>query len=183
MTAPVVDDPVAYCLAEQLRECLCTELDAVSAPVNCCCHLPGQVVVWDSCDPGQAWVRVVRVYMAGGRFPAAATPTDLGACGGQGGWAVTLELGVLRCMPQPDERGNLPSCEDYSAVARLVDADAHAMRRAVLCCDWRGTCLQGDGQMAVGEWLPLGPQGTCVGGTMTVTVEVRACICDPTPPQ
>lgn len=180
MTAPVVDDPIAWCVATELKRCFCEQLAEVSAPVVCCCLMPGAQVAWDSCDPGQAWVRVASIYQVGHTFPQPARPEDLGPCGGIGGWAVTLELGAVRCLPQPDLNGVLPTCEDYSEAARLVLADAHAMRRAVLCCDWRDACDLGEAGMVVGNWMPTGPQGACAGGVMSVTVEVHACICDPT---
>lgn len=177
MTEPVVDDPIGWCVATALQECFCAQLAEVSAAVACCCLAPGQQVVWDTCDPGQAWVRVASIYQLGHNFPAPARPADLTACGGEGGWAVTLELGTIRCMPQPDLDGNLPSCEDVSAVSRLVLADANAMRRAMLCCDWLTPCGMPDAQRVYGAWTPVGPQGACVGGVMSVTVEVSACIC------
>lgn len=177
MTEPVVDDPIGWCVANALQECFCAALVEVSAPVMCCCLAPGQQVIWDSCDPGMAWVRVANIYQVGHNFPQAANPRDLGVCGGDGGWAVTLELGTLRCIPQPDLNGVLPSCEEVSAVTRLVLADGHAMRRAMLCCDWLQPCNLSESQRVYGPWTPVGPQGACVGATMTVTVEVSACIC------
>lgn len=176
---PVVDDPVAWCVADRLAACLCAQLVETSAPVACCCLMPGSQVAWDDCERGQAWVRVARVYRLGGTFPAAATASDDGNCGGLGGWAAVLELGVLRCMPQPDEGGALPSCDANRDVARLVLADAQAMRRAVRCCDWRAGCVPPDARMLLGDWLPAGPEGGCVGGTTLVTVEVSACVCEP----
>lgn len=184
MTAPeypIVDDPLAWCVSEALRECLCTEIEATSAPVGCCCLMPGADVTADSCETGQAWVRLAQLYQLGPQFPAPATGLEPGPCGAGYGWAGVFELGVLRCMPLPDERGNLPSCDEYSAVARLVQADAHAMRRAVLCCDWRTACSAPDNRILVGTWSPLGPDGNCVGGVLTVTMELFGCICDPEP--
>lgn len=179
---PLVDDPVSACLIDSLAACLCAQLEAVSKPVACCCALPGQQVAWDDCDPGQAWVRVANMYMVGPKFPAPATAEDLGVCGGMGGWAVTVELGVLRCMPGIGEDDELPECEEYTATNRIVLADAHAMRRAILCCDWRSGCgMPSDARVVVGAWTPAGPAGTCVGGTMTAVFEVSACVCDPAP--
>jgi len=177
VTAPVLDDPLAWCVASALKACFCAQLAEVSAPAGCCCLMPGQSVAWDSCDPGQAWVRVARVYQLGANFPQAAGLGDMGPCGGMGGWAVVLELGAVRCLPGVDEHGNLPTCGQYDDVARLVYADAHAMRRAVMCCDWRSGCNLDDAQMIVGDWLPTGPQGNCTGGVLQVTVEVHGCIC------
>lgn len=34
MTAPVVDDPLTWCVADALRQCLCDTLPEVSAPAG-----------------------------------------------------------------------------------------------------------------------------------------------------
>lgn len=183
---PLVDDPVSWALARELSTCFCDQLEQVSAPVGCCCLWPGQEVAWDSCDPGQAWVRVVQVYPLSNRFPVQDTGLDIGPCGSVGGWATVLELGALRCMPQP-VGSDLPSCDAYSETARLVLADAHAMRRAVACCDWITNAAPpgvdaSDWQTLFGAWQPVGPAGGCTGGVMTVTVQSFACICPPDQP-
>lgn len=180
MTEPIVDDPIAWCLADALAACFCAELAATSAPVGCCCVYPGEQVAVDSCKPGMAWVRIARQYPVGDRFPVAASAPD--PCGGANGWAVVLELAALRCMPGVSAQGKPPPCGAVTPVARLVAADAQAMRRAVLCCDWRVTC-GGDPDVAVvvGAWEPLGPQGLCVGGAMSVTVQSNGCVCGPRP--
>lgn len=180
---PIMDDPIAYPLAKALSDCFCAELAVTSAPVGCCCLYPGQEIAWDSCDPGMAWVRVAQVYPVGSRFPVQDTGLEVGPCGTTGGWAVVLELGALRCMPQPGNDGSLPPCGAVSDTARLVLADAHAMRRAVECCDWR-SAAGGDpaAELVFGAWQPLGPQGACTGGMMQITVQTFGCICDPAPP-
>lgn len=179
MPLPVVDDPIAYRLAQELSTCFCNELAAVSAPVGCCCLWPGLEVAWDSCTPGQAWVRVAQVYPVGTRFPTPDTGLDVGVCGALGGWAVVLELGALRCMPQPGDNGDLPSCTDYDDTERMVLADAHAMRRAVRCCDWRANAgADPEAQVLFGSWQPVGPAGACTGGLMQITVQAYGCLCD-----
>jgi hypothetical protein len=185
VVVPVMDDPIAWCLADGLRACFCDQLAQVSAPVGCCCLWPGQEVAWDDCTPGQAWVRVVQVYPLSNRFPIPDDGLGVGPCGSSGGWAVVLELGAIRCMPQPQSNGTLPRCQEYSDTARLVLADAHAMRRAVQCCDWRSTCTPNadlEEGLLFGAWQPVGPQGGCTGGVMSVTVQAYGCICPPGEP-
>lgn len=177
VSGPVLDDPVAWHLAEALTDCLCTILEA-EAPVQCCCTQFGEAVAWDSCNcrngrDGQAWVRVASMFPTA-TFPQPYTGNP-GPCGGNyDGWAVQLELGVLRCAPSPDSRGRLPSCEQNTAAARRALADAHIMRRAVMCCDWYGR----DAKLIVGAWQPVGPDGGCHGGVLPVTVQSFACVCD-----
>lgn len=174
--ALVHDDPIAWPLAEALSDCLCILLEE-EAPVRCCCVMFGADVAWDDCScdgrrGGMAWVRIANVYPTA-TFPSPYTGQP-GPCGGAyDGWAVTLELGILRCAPTIDERGRLPRCDQNWSAARRAAADAHLMRRAVMCCSWAG-----DRRYIVGSWEPLGPEGGCHGGVMTVTVNSRACVCD-----
>src|SRR5690606_35524537 len=171
-------DTIGFPLAERLAECLCGLLSERD-PVACCCVEPGAEVAWDDCTGGQAWVRIVQEYPLGDRFPH--PQNSASPCGGVGGWAVVLELGVLRCMPLPDGQGSLPSCQAEQDTAERIADDKHTMREAVFCCDWRDTPRDAfaspeDG-LIVGPWTPVGPEGGCVGGTMTVTVHATGCIC------
>ena len=170
------DDRLTWLLAQGLRTCLCAEL--ADAPVACCCLLPGAQAALDDCGRGQAWVRVQSIY-ATDVFPNPAGGAA-SACGGNYGWAVVFELGIARCAPVPDAQGNLPACDTYSDVTRRILADAAAMRQAVLCCDWH-TASGNTGKVITGPWQPFGPEGACVGGVMTVTVQVEDCVCDPPP--
>lgn len=171
-------DEIGFPLAARLAECLCGLL-AERDPVACCCVQPGSEVAWDDCTGGQAWVRIVNEYHVGDRFP---NPQNTASpCGGVGGWAVVLELGVLRCMPQPDSMANLPSCSAVQDVAYRIAADKQTMREAIYCCDWReparNTWQEDGAGLVVGGWNPVGPEGGCVGGVMTVTVHATGCIC------
>lgn len=177
-SVPVIDNNLTWCVSTALRDCLCAQLADVSAPAACCCLMPGETVVWDDCSNGQAWVRLAALYQTD-QFPTATNGTR--ACGGMEGWAATFELGVIRCMPSPDETGALPTCEEYAETDRLVQADALAMLRTVMCCDWRTGCNLTGRRAVTGGWTPMGPEGGCVGGRLMVTVELSGCVCDPAP--
>lgn len=159
-------DTVALPLAEQLLECLCEQLTLTSAgPVCRCCITTGRPVV-DCCDctvgEGQAWVRVVRVYPSGNRFPVQAV--DVQRCPVTG-LAVELEIGAVRCSRMLTDDGSPPTCEQQLADAEHVLDDAAAMRRALSCC------FTGDKILVINQWQSYGPEGGCVGGHMTVTVQ------------
>lgn len=176
LTEPAIDDPVAWPLAEALAQCLCRLLED-EAPVRCCCVLPGAEVAWDDCTcdgrrDGMAWVRIVQDYQTA-EFPRPYNG-HTGPCGGAyDGWAIILELGVLRCAPTVNERGRLPRCDQQHAAARRAQADKHIMRRAVACCGWAG-----ERDVIENGWQALGPEGGCHGGILTVTVNQQACICN-----
>lgn len=161
-------DTIATPLLEQLLECLCEQLALTTAgPVCACCITTGQAVL-DCCacatsgTNGQAWVRVVRIYPSAPRFPA--QMVDVQRCPVTG-LAVELELGAVRCSQQVTEDGSTPSCEAQLADAEVVLDDAAAMRRALGCCFADGKVL------VINQWQSFGPEGGCVGGFMTVTVQ------------
>ncbi|QYN17610.1 hypothetical protein [Amycolatopsis sp. DSM 110486] len=177
-----VADPIAWPIVNGLAECLCEILDK-EAPVKCCCVQYGSEVSLDDCSregdrEGMAWARLVSVYPT--RVFPQADATRIGNCGGENGWAVMVELGVVRCAPSIDERGNLPKCWDITNAAEKAANDAHAMRRAIMCCGWgqNNDPLGDDPEYVIGAWHPLGGEGGCQGGTMTVTVHAWGCVCN-----
>lgn len=127
---------------------------------DCTCGVSGQ---------GQAWVRWV-----------ATTPARLG--GGTGGGAnaagcaggtfdVTLEVGVYRCWPEPDEAGPLDeSEEEHAALGMLVDAAA--IRRGLACCPY----LEERSWQMVKE-SPVAHSGGCTGVSAQLTVTGSDCEC------
>lgn len=172
-------DLIAYPLAAELLECLCTALEgSLSGPPCRCCIYPGAAVPADSCcecdgGQGQAWVRVARIYpIIVGRFPNQMfEPTR---CDTHRAWAVELELGVYRCLATLDDDGNPPTCEQLEHDAQMIADDAAAMRVAARCC-FAGR----DRDMVMGAWAPIGPSGGCGGGSMTLTVQAWDCECPP----
>lgn len=176
--AAAVADPIAWPLAERLAACLC-DLLAAEAPVACCCVQPGRSVPWDDCTGGQAWVRIASQF-ATDTFPIPASRPP-GPCGGLGGWAVVLELAVIRCMPTVSDAGVPPSCAAVNATARQVADDKHRMLRAIECCDWRrDPALPPTADVPaviIGAWTPVA-EGDCTGGVWSVTVSSEACVCN-----
>lgn len=166
---PVNVDTAAMPLAERLLGCLCPQLELTTGgPVCACCVTTGPPVL-DCCacaqsgTGGYAWVRVVRIYPSGARFPALLNTLERCPITSL---AVELELGVVRCSHQVTDDGSPAGCDAMLADAEMVLDDAAAMRRALNCCF--GTGL-GD-PLVLGQWQSYGPDGGCVGGSMTLVV-------------
>lgn len=138
-----------------LADCVCTELAATGGGETCWCGLyPGALVSWDYCGEcsgdrcGMGYVRLAEV------FPYTVFPQqelDL-RCTRPLAW--TVEVGALRCLPQPSD-GSPLNPVTMAEIAVVQTLDASALYRAVKCC---GT------EAAVEVYQPLGPQGGCVGG-------------------
>ena len=163
--------------AQLLLECLRTALLARPAPPpeNKIMLRAGQEVTpllgknTDECCTGLAWVRVAGVE-ANRRF---AEFERVGTCFTHTRIAL-LELGVVRCAPSADVNG-VPTADQWTAVALQVDSDYEAME-AALCCAYGDLEQLGDNPPIVRQYDPLGVDGNCIGGIMTVEVEV-SCGC------
>lgn len=171
-------DPLVIPLAYELLACLEEEIDKVASPPKYRGLRPGQVVdhlmstTSDECCEGLAWVRPALFVPSSAAFP----DQDLAPIkGGTRGWAVTLEMGVVRCSPTPPE-DSIPSVDQWNAVVEMVMDDAAAMRRAI-CCFIDADPIRRDPFVLPLEWQPLDTQGGCVGGTLQVVVRGPACDC------
>jgi len=172
-----VADPLVMPLARELLECLDQEIAKVLNPPRYVQLRPGTVVDHllstsdDECCDGLAWVR------PGGFFPSSAVfpnQDEVPLPKGVLAWAVTLEMGSVRCAPTPDEN-SIPSGDQWDAVTQAVMDDAAAMRRA-LCCFI--DAKPGRAKVVLpGIWQPLSVQGGCVGGILPVTVRGPICDC------
>lgn len=117
----------------------------------------------DECCTGIAWVRIVNIQ-PNPRFDAEFHCVGVGRL-------VTLEMGVMRCAPPVNDAALIPTAEQWLASALQIDADLDSMEQA-LCClrddqDWDAPPrLGGDG------YVPIGPDGNCIGGRMQVELEV-----------
>lgn len=151
---PPITRNVIGALAD-LADCVCTELAASGGGETCWCGLyPGALVSWDYCGEcsagrcGMGYVRLAEV------FPYTVFPQqelDL-RCTRPLAW--TVEVGALRCLPQPPDGSPLDPVA-MADIAVIQALDASALYRAVKCC---GT------EAAVEVYQPVGPQGGCVGG-------------------
>jgi hypothetical protein len=174
MAAP---DPLVMPLARELLECFEQEILKVTTSPLYIGLRSGSVVdiqlsgIEDEGCSGLAWVRPVSFYPSSGVFPA----QDEGPLPkGTGAWAVTLEMGAVRCVPTPDANSIITN-DQWDVLTQAVMDDAAAMRRA-LCCfaDLAPRRLK---QMIPGIWQPLSVEGGATGGVLSVTVLGPACDC------
>lgn len=172
-----VSDPLVMPLAREMLACLDQELMKEDSPPLYVQLRPGNVVdhllsnFQDECCQGLGWVRPSAFYPSSTSFPTQdASPQPKGVSA----WAITLELGVVRCAPTPDEN-SIPTAEEWDATTQAVMDDAAAMRRAICCFI---DAKQGRAKRVLpGVWQPLSIQGGCVGGILPVTILGPACDC------
>lgn len=173
-----VSDPLVMPLARELLDCYAQELAKLEDPPASIGIRPGTVVDFllsttdDECCAGLAWVRPGTFFPSSAAFPAQdQTPQTKGTRA----WAVTLELGIVRCAPTPDEN-SIPSNEEWEAVTEMVMDAAAAMRRAI-CCWIDADPVNRKQKVLPGQWQPVAVQGGCVGGVLPVTLLGPACDC------
>ena len=169
---------VALPLAQSLLACLEDSL-TVNPPAQVCLRAgefvnPQISTTEDECCSGLAWVRIV------GTDPLILRgQEDLTFGCFNHMRATVLEMGVVRCMPTPDA-DTLVSCDQWTALTAQMEAD-HTAMEAALCCLRelvRGGTVPAitDVALYVGEYAPRGPDGRCLGATLTVRAE-HGCSC------
>lgn len=169
LPADMVDDTRVYPAMEKMLICLEQTMAERNLPEPCRKALyPGGETPLDVCGCGVSgcgmiWVRLVNGFDSTSPPLQSATSSR---CGGQ--TVFTLEVGVARCAPAPDQKGNPPSVEDLWEATRLQMADMAAAKRAITCCFTAAT--DEDYAVMLGAYSPLPPSGDCVGGSWQVTL-------------
>lgn len=178
-----VADPMVMPMAREMLACLDQELAKVLNPPEYVQLRPGNVVAHllstteDECCSGLAWVRPSSFFPSSSVFPVQ-DPQPIR--GGVNAWAVTLELGAVRCAPTGDEH-RIPTGEEWDGTVQAVMDDAAAMRRAICCFI---DAKQGrSARVLPGIWQPVEVQGGCVGGILPVTIQGPACDCSEAGPE
>jgi hypothetical protein len=127
--------------------------------------VPGEIA-WDACDcGGMLAVTLSRAYLAD-VFPEEAETVN-GAC------SAPYEVGqftvsVVRCAPQPEGAEAAPPADELDAAAGLLLQDTTEMMDSVAALMCR---LQDEDEIMdylVGAVEPVGPEGGCVGVSLTV---------------
>lgn len=144
-----------------LADCLCERLAETPGGPPCWCGpLPGQEAPWDycggECGGGACGIGYVRLDISNPSDTFPIPTLDL-TCAKP--MAYRVELGVLRCVPQPADGELLDPALMFDVVMGQWH-DMYAMQRAIMCCD-------GYTDRALEAYTPLGPQGACVGGAWT----------------
>lgn len=170
-------DPLVMPLVYELLACLDQEMAKTADPPAYVQMRPGNVVAHllstyqDECCQGLAWVRPASFFPSSGTFPIQDTAP---LKGGTRAWAVTLEMGAIRCAPTGDE-DTLPTGTEWEDAVQAVMDDAAAMRRAICC--FIDMDPRRSGRVIPGTWQPVDVQGGCVGGILPVTIQGPACDC------
>lgn len=173
----MIADPLVMPLAQELLACLDQEIAKVADPPTYVQLRAGNVVAHllssyqDECCEGLAWVRPSAFYPSSETFPIQ-DPAPLKT--GTRAWAVTLELGAVRCAPTGDQN-SIPTAGQWENTVQAVMDDAAAMRRAICCfidAEPRRSL-----RVLPGTWQPIDIQGGCVGGILPVTILGPACDC------
>lgn len=153
-----------------VRNCLCDALSTSSVPPAICCITAGRPVIVECCQ-GIAWVRMVNAYPTTA-FPSQdRTPSNCVPPA----WALVVEVGVARCVPQPCGELSPACCETELDVAMLLLEDFAAIRRMVTCC--LPPEIRPD-EIVAGAWTVTDPEAGCVSGSMQLTIRVLdACAC------
>jgi hypothetical protein len=175
----MVADPVVMPLARELLACYEQELEKLEDPPGSIGLRPGTTVGFllsamgdDECCAGLAWVRPAGFFPSSAAWPNQdTTPQTKGVRA----WAVTLELGYVRCAPTGDEN-SIPSNDAWDEATQGVMDAAAAMRRAVCCWIDAESALRKQ-RALIGQWQPVDVQGGCVGGVLQVTLMGPACDC------
>ena len=161
--------------AQLLYACLCEQVNLLpepDRPTRCCLIAAsefemGVATLEDMCACGTAYVRIDS-FTPSSTFPV---QQELATMCGPEQWALTLELGIMRCPPIGTAEV-LPTCDEYAAYTAKVMADAQAMRNAVICCFGPA---RPNRLLLLGGWQAVGPEGACGGGKMTVQVQILRC--------
>lgn len=169
-----VQDALARPVADELLECLRTEVAKVANPPAKVELRTGDVVNFfmtqdkDECCDGLAWVRVQNITPG---YPE--QQVEVTVSNEILNWSVNLEMGVVRCAPR--DPTVIPPAKEWSDVTYDVLDDAAAMIRAMCCF-----AAPRKGRVVPGIWTPLALDGGCTGGFMPLTVRRSPCTCDPT---
>jgi hypothetical protein len=153
---PIAVAPPMIALAlMELADCVCTQLTEVGAGPTCWCGVyPGAAVSWEYCSDCGSNVCGMGYVRFAGAFPSESFPLpaiDM-SCRKPLAWAV--EVGALRCFPQP-ESGHLLEPTAMAEVALKQAMDAAALFQALKCCGL---------EVAAEIYRPVGPDGGCIGG-------------------
>lgn len=164
---------------EALLSCLEEKLSEYDAGVCRSFIAPGGSTPWDVCcdcgdNEGMAWIAITEV------FPTDNFPSPQGGAmrcdyAEQG---VRLTIGLIRCAATVDDQGRVPSVDQLMADMRKVQRDRGILLEAIKCCYLADA---DPGSYVIGSWTPLGPNGGCVGGQMTLQISAPTCRC-PEPP-
>lgn len=165
----------SFQILQQLMICQLEKLDqAGKLEIRRHCIVPGEIA-WDNCDCGQLVIAEQR------RYPSRLFPLEeidhTAECGAP--WLVIVALiSLARCVSNPDNNGNPPSCVDLEQDAFQLNRDMGIMRSAAECC--LDTLYNNNSIIAyeLGAQEIQGPEGGCVETNLMVQIGItNGCGC------
>lgn len=163
----MIDDLLAWPLLVDLTAEMTAEIESAELPPFCFVGLlPGGSVALDYCQEcgnscGMAWVRLASIR----EEPSDTNPGGFSDCASL--FVVNVEMGMVRCHQTFDDDNNPMPAEYQHDKVQAQMAEQAAMRRVLLCSD---TALPFN--KLLGNYLPIGPEGGCVGGAWTAQFEI-----------
>lgn len=152
-----------------IQACWCEQLkDAQGVSTVGACCITATVPVVAECCAGFAWVRLVGAYPSM-NFPALlGTPENCRL----DTWALTVEIGVARCVPEPCDVLDNSCCEGELAGAVGIWDDFARMRRLWTCCLPVRGAAEGlrSNEIIPGAFQVGQRQGNCVTRSMMATL-------------
>lgn len=116
----------------------------------------------DECCTGLAWVRVAGVA-------SLQDLSDQNNCVSHNR-LIMLELGTARCIPFGTLEAGA-TCDQWTEAALKLDSDHGAMEAAVCCAREAIEGMRYEPIVRIGDYEPEGPDGNCLKGTLTMTIE------------
>lgn len=161
-------------LADAIDELFECSLDGIDPPVCRSFKNPGEGAPHDNCEKnrstgadGQLWIAHL-LSQAGWPSPTG-EPTTCATP-----FTETIEIGIVRCAQgKVTDKGTPPPAELVTADAEQQESDRLAIRNAILCC----SAIDAK-DLIIGDWVPIDPQGGCVGGVWTVLIRDAGCNCN-----
>lgn len=149
-------------LLDAIQTCWCAILaDSAGGAPEACCVTAGAPSV-AACCGGFAWVRLVSAYPSVG-FP---TPMNKPQNCIIDTWALKVEVGILRCAPEPCDVLSNTCCTSEEEAAVIMLDDFRQMRKLWTC----GCIGLSQSEIIMGDLRAFGPQGGCVGVIMNATI-------------
>jgi hypothetical protein len=110
-----------------------------------------------------------RVMGTGSVFPVIDAENPQSNCGPRY-MMVQLAIASLRCAASPDTNGNPPTCPELEGDSFQMLSDAVAVRDMVTCCVRELHTTFQIAEYSIGQTLPAGPEGACVGSTLDLSI-------------
>jgi hypothetical protein len=163
----------AYQASLTLLACLTIAVQAAANPPRNIQFLPGQQagedisIYNDLCCEGTAFIRMTTTYPSFQGFPA--PDTEAIPCQQQA-TALNYEVGIMRCAPG-GTAAFVPTAENWRSAYEQSMIDMKSLYQAACC--YKGQYDMD--AMLMGPWSPVGPQGGCLMGALTITHQIAGC--------